>query len=203
MRKIFAALVAFGPWGVLVISIIDSMGIPIPSGVDFLLLTVAAGSVNNPQHAYFTALLAVIGSTVGNLVLFQAARHGRRLFGKGEPSPGKQQRFQQWFQRYGLMSVFVPAVTPVVPLPLKVFVISAGALHTPVSRFVAVILLARIIRYFGEAWLGIQLREDAKGFLIRNGWTICGVALAATLALLFLVRLNDRRRQTIPPSNFS
>jgi len=194
MHKIFAALVAFGPWGVLVLSILDSIGIPLPSGVDLLLLTVAAGSVDAPGHAYFTALLAVAGSVGGNVALFMAARHGRRLAGKGQPSPGK---FQRWFQRYGLMSVFVPAVTPVVPLPLKVFVISAGALHTPVDRFVAVILLARIIRYFGEAWLGIQLREDAKGFLIRNGWTICGVALGAALLLLLLARLNDRRRQTM------
>ena len=60
-----------------------------------------------------------------------------------------------------------------------------------------VILLARVIRYFGEAWLGIQLGEDAKGFLIRNGWTLAGIALAMTLALVFLIRLNDRRRQAL------
>jgi membrane protein YqaA with SNARE-associated domain len=197
MHKFANALIAYGPWGVLLLSAIDSAGIPIPSGVDFLVLTIAASSVKAPQHAYLAALLAVLGSTAGNVALFTAARQGRRLFGKTEPSPGKRQRFQEWFHRYGLLSVFVPAVTPVVPLPLKVFVISAGALHTPLSRFVSVILLARIIRYFGEAWLGIQLGEDAKGFLIRNGWTICGVALAATLALLFVVRLNDRRRQTL------
>jgi membrane protein YqaA with SNARE-associated domain len=197
MRKITAALIAYGPWGVLLLSAIDSAGIPIPSGVDFLVVTIAASSVHSPQHAYFTALLAVIGSTCGNIALFMAARHGRRLFGKTDPQPGKSQRFQQWFHRYGLLSVFVPAVTPVVPLPLKVFVLSAGALHTPLSRFVAVILLARVIRYFGEAWLGIQLGEDAKGFLIRNGWTICGIALAATLALVFVVRMNDRRREML------
>jgi membrane protein YqaA with SNARE-associated domain len=121
------------------------------------------------------------------------------MFGKKNDAPttSKGQRFEQWFQRYGLLSVFVPAVTPVVPLPLKVFVISAGALRSPFSRFLAVILLARIIRYFGEAWLGIQLGADARGFLIHNGWTIAGVALAATFVLFFLMRLTDRRRQTM------
>jgi membrane protein YqaA with SNARE-associated domain len=197
MHKIAAALIAYGPWGVLLLSILDSAGIPIPSGVDALVLTVAASSVKAPQYAYFTALLAVFGSTAGNIALFMAARHGRRLFSKSDPPPGKSQRFQRWFQQYGLLSVFVPAVTPVVPLPLKVFVISAGALHTPFSRFLVVILLARIIRYFGEAWLGLQLGEDAKGFLIHNGWTIAGVALAATLALVFLVKMNERRRQAL------
>jgi membrane protein YqaA with SNARE-associated domain len=191
MHKFTSALLAYGPWGVLLLSILDSAGIPIPAAMDFLLVGVGAASVKAPQHAYFTALLAVLGSTVGNILLFVGAKHGRTVLTKGNPVPG---RFQRWFQRYGLLSVFVPAVTPVVPLPLKVFVISAGAFHTPFSRFLVVILLARIIRYFGEAWLGIQLGEDAKGFLIRNGWTICGIALAATLALVFLVRLNDRRQ---------
>lgn len=197
MHKFTTALIAYGPWGVLLLSVLDSMGIPIPAAIDFLLLGVGASSVHAPQRAYFSALLAVLGSTLGNIMLFMAARHGRKLFSKTDPPPGKAQRFQKWFHRYGLLSVFVPAVTPVVPLPLKVFVISAGALHTPFSRFMAVILLARIIRYFGEAWLGIQLGEDAKGFLIHNGWTICGVALAVTLALVFAIRLNDRRRQAL------
>ena len=194
MHKFTTALISYGPWGVLLLSVLDSMGIPIPAAIDFLLLGVGASSVHAPQRAYFSALLAVLGSTLGNIMLFMGARHGRTLLTKGNPVPG---RFQRWFHRYGLLSVFVPAVTPVVPLPLKVFVVSAGAFHTPFSRFLAVILLARTIRYFGEAWLGIQLGEDAKGFLIHNGWTICGVALAITLALVFVIRLNDRRRQTL------
>jgi membrane protein YqaA with SNARE-associated domain len=194
MHKVTTALIAYGPWGILLLSLIDSMGIPIPAVMDFLLVGVAASSVKAPQHAYLTALLAVLGSTAGNILLFAGAKHGRTVLTKGNPVPG---RFQVWFRRYGLLTVFVPAVTPVVPLPLKVFVISAGAFHTPFRRFLAVILLARIIRYFGEAWLGIQLGEDAKGFLIRNGWTLAGIALAMTLALVFAIRLNDRRRQAL------
>jgi len=200
MHKIADALLAYGLWGVLVLSVLDSAGIPIPSGVDFLVVTIAANSVKTPQYAYLVAMLAVVSSTLGNIMLFLAARHGRKLFGKSDAPSARSQRLEKWFDRYGLLSVFVPAVTPLVPLPLKVFVISAGALRTPLTRFVGVIVLARVIRYLGEAWLGIQLGEDAKGFLIHNGWTICGVALAATLALLFVVRLNDRRRQAAAES---
>jgi membrane protein YqaA with SNARE-associated domain len=192
MHKITEALLAYGTWGVLLLTFLDSMGIPIPAAIDVLLLGVAATSVDNPQHAYVTALLAVVVSGAGNIVLFLGARHGRRMFSKGDAEPGK---FRRWFQRYGLLTVFVPAVTPILPLPLKVFVISAGAFHSPLSKFVMVILAARSIRYFGEAWLGLQLGEDAQGFLIRNGWTLAGIALALTLALYFAIRLNDRRRQ--------
>ena len=93
-----------------------------------------------------------------------------------------------------MLTVFIPAVTPFVPLPLKFFVVSAGAMHTPVSRFLAVVLLARVIRYFGEAYLGIRLGEDAHGFLLHNGWNIAGIAVAMVLVLVGLIRWYDRRR---------
>ncbi len=49
-----------------------------------------------------------------------------------------------------LATVFIPALLPI-PLPLKIFVITAGVLRTPVRSFVAVIVAARAIRYYGEA----------------------------------------------------
>ncbi|MBZ5728632.1 MAG: VTT domain-containing protein [Acidobacteriia bacterium] len=185
-------MIAFGPWGIFFLGVIDSVGVPLPAAMDGLLILVA---VKSPNRAYFTALMAVLGSTAGNVALFLAARYGMRRFIKGDPPPGTRQKFQSWFQRYGLLTVFVPAVVPVIPIPLKVFVISAGALHTSLGRFLAVIVVARIIRYFGEAYLGIQLGADAENFLRRNAWTLVGIALALTLAMYWLIRLSDRRRR--------
>ena len=193
LSRIVAALIAFGPWGVLLLGFIDSLGIPLPATMDALLVLVA---VKAPQRAYFTALMGVLGSTGGSISLFWAVRHGRRLFLKGEPPPGKRQRFERWFDRYGMLTVFIPAVTPVLPLPLKVFVVSAGALKTPFSKFLGVILLGRVIRYFGEAYLGIQLGEEAQTFLARHAWTILGIALALAGAAYVLIRMSDRRRET-------
>ena len=193
LSKIVAALITFGPWGVFLLGFIDSLGIPLPATMDALLVLVA---VKAPQRAYFTALMAVLGTAGGSISLFLAVRHGRRLFLKGEPAPGKRQRFERWFDRYGMLAVFIPAVTPVLPLPLKVFVVSAGALKTPFSKFLVVILLARAIRYFGEAYLGIQLGEDAQTFLARHAWTILGIAVALGGAAYALIRISDRRRET-------
>ncbi|MGA2722749.1 MAG: VTT domain-containing protein [Bryobacteraceae bacterium] len=193
LSKVVAALIAFGPWGVFLLGFIDSLGIPLPATMDALLVLVA---VKAPQRAYFTALMGVLGSTGGSISLFWAVRHGRRLFLKGEPPPGKRQRFERWFDRYGMLTVFIPAVTPVLPLPLKVFVVSAGALKTPFSKFLGVILLGRVIRYFGEAYLGIQLGEEAQTFLARHAWTILGIALALAGAAYVLIRMSDRRRET-------
>ena len=193
LSKIVAALITFGPWGVFLLGFIDSLGIPLPATMDALLILVA---VKAPQRAYFTALMAVLGSAGGSIGLFLAVRHGRRLFLKGEPPPGKRQRFERWFNRYGMLTVFIPAVTPVLPLPLKVSVVSAGALKTPFSKFLAVILLARVIRYFGEAYLGILLGEDAQTFLARHVWTILGSAVALAGAAYVVIGMIDRRRET-------
>jgi undecaprenyl-diphosphatase len=192
--KISAALVAYGPAGIFLLGVLDSAGIPIPAAMDLLLLDIAVHSTRNPGWAYLSALLAVLGSLVGNIVLFQAARHGRRFFAKPEPTPGERRRFQEWFGRYGLLPVFVPAVVPFIPLPLKVFVISAGAFQTPFARFVTVILLARVIRYFGMAWLALQLGEDAHGFLVHNAWRMAGGALAAAFAMYLVMRWSERRQ---------
>ncbi len=193
LHKIAIALVAYGPWGILVIAALDSLGVPLPAAVDLLLAGTAASNPHAPLRAYGAAMLATAGSLSGNLALFQAARHGRRLVRK-QPAPGRSTTIESWFSRYGLLTVFVAAVTPVVPLPLKVFVVSAGALRTPLRRFLGVILLARIIRYFGMAWLGIQLGENAAGFLKHNVWTLAGVAATTALILAVLMRWREGRR---------
>ena len=194
LKSIGDALQAFGLPGILVIALLDSLGVPLVGGVDFLLLYL---SVKTPHMAYLAAGMATLGSMVGNFILFRGARYGVSRFGGQEVPDGKRQKFRLWFQRYGLLTVFIPAVTPFVPLPLKVFVISAGALHTPVSRFLGVVLLARVIRYFGEAYLGIRLGEDARGFLTQNAWNILGIALAIVLVLVGLIRWYDRRRAEV------
>jgi len=197
LHSFAAALAAYGPWGIFVLAAIDSLGVPIPAAIDLLVAGTAASNASTPVRAYGAALLATVGSLGGNIALFQAVHHGRRLFGKPAPAPGSSTRFEAWFHRYGLFTVFVPAVTPIAPLPLKVFVISAGALRTPFRRFLGVILAARTIRYFGLAWLGIQLGENAADFLRRNGWAVAGVALVPALMLVFLMRWYNGRRQIV------
>ena len=188
--KLIAALVAYGPWGVFLIGIIDSLGVPLPAGMDALLILIA---VKAPERAFLAASLAVLGSLIGNLLLFLAARYGvRRLVGK-VPEPGKPQRFREWFSRYGLITVFIPTATPILPLPLKVFVVSAGGMRTPLRKFMAVVLVARIIRYFGDAYLGIRLGVDAQGFLQRNAWTLIGIAIAVAAVLSVLAHWNSGR----------
>lgn len=192
LSKLSTLLQTYGPWGIFGLALLDSVGVPLPGTTDAILLGIGIESVHAPSRAYFAAMMAIFGSLVGNAILFQAVRRGRKLFGKETADPGK---FQTWFRRYGLLTVFVPALVPFVPLPLKVFVISAAAFRTPFVTFMGVITVARLIRYFGVAYLALELGADAKGFLIRNGWTIVGVVIGVAFLLFFAMRWSERRRR--------
>jgi membrane protein YqaA with SNARE-associated domain len=191
LAKITALLVSYGPWGVLLLAFIDSAGVPVASGMDALIILVAAKA---PSQVYFAASMGVLGSTAGNLVLFMAARMGFRRFVSQVPQPGDKRRFRQWFQRYGLLTVFIPAMLPI-PLPLKVFVVSAAVLHTPLRSFLAVIVLGRVMRYFGEAYLGAKLGEGSAGFLRAHTWTLLEGSAGLFLVLYALLKLNEWRRK--------
>ncbi len=170
------------------VALMESFGVPIPAALDALVFTLAW---KTPQMAYWLAGCAVIGSLCGNILLFQTSRQGGRRFMK-TPPPEAPQKFRNWFRRYGLVTVFIPALVPI-PMPLKVFVISAGLFHTPFRKFMAVILLARVVRYFGLAYLGVQIGGDGAAFLKQNIWSLVGVSVALAVALYALVRFNDRR----------
>lgn len=100
-------------------------------GVDALIVLIAAVS---RSQAYLAAATAIAGSWAGSLILFLIARKGGEEYHRRHTSSAKGARFRAWFHEYGLVTVFVPAFVPIIPLPLKIFIISAGALEEVRSR---------------------------------------------------------------------
>jgi uncharacterized membrane protein YdjX (TVP38/TMEM64 family) len=160
----------------------------LPAAVDALV--VAVGAVD-PRAAYLSAALAVIGSTIGCLILFLLARKGGRRFLETRLQTGHARRFRSWFRRYGLMTVFIPALLPI-PLPTKALIITAGAFGAGVWPFLLVVLAARIPRYFGLAWLGSRVGENSMAWLWQHAWELAGITLVLCLLLWLLTRLAER-----------
>jgi membrane protein YqaA with SNARE-associated domain len=181
-------LVAWGPVGILLLAILDSSGIPVAAVFDALLILI---SVQRPSIAWWCAGLAVIGSTVGNVILFTVSRRGGQQFLAKSAPAGRAARFRAWFLRYGLLTVFIPALIPI-PMPMKLFVITAGVLGTPVGEFLGIILLARILRYFGEAWLGVTLGRESATYLKTHAWQLTGSAVALFVLLYGLMVVRQR-----------
>jgi membrane protein YqaA with SNARE-associated domain len=186
-RHLTDALLAWGPAGILLLSILDSSGVPVAGVFDAFLVLIA---VEKPSMAWASAGLAVAGSMVGNIVLFSAANRGGRRFMNRAAPEGKGARFREWFQRYGMITVFIPALLPI-PMPLKFFVISAGVLGVSRTTFISVVLVARSLRYFGEAWLGLTLGRESTGFLKSHAWMFGLGAVALFLGLYAFVLVRD------------
>ena len=162
---------------------------PVIGGVDALLIAIA---VNAPSQAYLAAVCAIVGSLAGSLVLFSIARKGGEVVLRKQLESRQGQRLHSWFERYGLITVFVPALSPL-PLPMKLPVFCAGALEVRWSYFIAVVLVARTIRYFALAYLGLHYGQRTFQFLKANAISVAGFAIALAILAIIVLQLVARR----------
>ena len=180
MLKEFARwAIALGPWGIFLVSLSDSAFIPMPQGVDALLI---AHAVTAPNTAYLAAALAVLGSLLGSLILYFLARRGGQVMLEKKASKSGVEKMRRQVEEYGAMVLFLPTAVPL-PLPMKLFVIAAGVFQMRLASFCAVLVVARSIRYFGEAYIGVRYGEQATAFLKDNA--LLGLGIAVGIIAIF------------------
>lgn len=192
-HHIVDVLLTWGPYGLLLLSLLDSVGLPVVGGVDSLLVAVAT---NEPRQAYSAAICAIAGSLAGSLTLFGIARRGGEVLLARHVSGRTGAKLHLWFQRYGLVTVFVPAISPL-PLPMKVPVFCAGALNVRVGYFIFVVLTARVIRYFALAYLGRNYGHFTAQYLLKHGVLIGIGALALAVMVAVGLRLYQRQKAKV------
>lgn len=164
-------------------------------GVDAVVVLIA---VMDHAQAYWSALAAIVGSLIGSLVPFYIARKGGEHFLQRYTASERGARFRAWFQRYGMLTVFVPALVPVIPMPLKIFIFSAGALGVSPIRFSLLFVAARAPRYLFLAWMGTLLGKQTVPYLRQHIWWFVGLAVALFAALYLGIRFMNRREPKEP-----
>jgi membrane protein YqaA with SNARE-associated domain len=192
MKGLLAQLVAMGPAGLFLVSILDGAGLPVPGGVDFLVIYLAS---KDPGSSYVLATFAVAGSVLGNLILFSIARKGGQLYIDKRTTSGSGARFRKWFHHYGLLTVFISALVPLPVMPMKIFVLCSGALGSSIGAFTGVFLTARVLRYFALAYLGSQMGDQAMLYLRQNVWYLVAFAFGLFVVLYLLIKIADRIRK--------
>jgi uncharacterized membrane protein YdjX (TVP38/TMEM64 family) len=191
MKKLLATIVSWGAPGLFFAALLDGAGLTIPGGVDVLVVYLAA---NRPNEILFLAALAVLGSTIGNTILFSIARKGGELFLDKRSGSRASRKFRQWFEQYGLLTVFISALVPLPVMPMKIFVFCSGALGIPLRRFLPVFLAGRIPRYIALAYLGSLMGNDALTYLRAHVWHLTLFAAVLFVVLWLMIRFVDEKR---------
>jgi uncharacterized membrane protein YdjX (TVP38/TMEM64 family) len=194
MHRVHDVLLSWGPLGVFLFALIESAGIPNPGGTDVFLLVLTIAHAD----PWLCASLAVCGSLIGSAIFFEImCRGGERVLAR-YVSSGRGQRFRIWFLRYGLVTVFIPALLPIPFLPFKVFAACAGALGHSRIRFLLVLAAGRIPRYFALAYLGAELGENSMHWVAGHMWQLVAVAVVLSALLYMLIRFSGRQQSQRP-----
>jgi membrane protein DedA with SNARE-associated domain len=138
--------------------------------------------------------MAVVVSLLGTAAFFDVMqRGGERILARYTSSP-RGARFRSWFQRYGLVTIFIPALVPLPFLPFKAFAACAGALGVSRWRFLGVLAVGRIIRYSGLAYLGVKLGtvDNSKAWVKAHTWHMAIFAVGIFLFFYLLLKFLDR-----------
>lgn len=181
-------LVAFGPFGLFAVAVLDSSFVPLPSSADALMLLLTTA---HPRWMVFYALIATTGSALGCFILYYVSRRaGSRALARFSDS--KQKRVKELIDRYDVLSVLIASVLPP-PFPFKLFVITAGVLRFSLTRFLAAIVVGRGFRFLLEGYFAIRYGAQAKVFLTKY-YPWIGLGLAVTIIAVFLARLKWKRK---------
>jgi len=181
-------LIAFGPFGLFVVAVLDSSFVPLPSSADALMLLLTAA---HPRWMVFYAIVATAGSTLGCWLLYYASRRaGRRALARFSES--KQKRVKELIDRYDVLSVLVASLLPP-PFPFKLFVITAGVFRFSLTRFLVAIVVGRGFRFLLEGYFAVRYGAQAKVFLGKY-YPWIGLGLAVMIIAGFLTRSLWKRR---------
>jgi membrane protein YqaA with SNARE-associated domain len=188
-------LVSFGPFGLFAIAFLDSLLIPMPGGVDAVLLLLAAA---RPSWVLIYVAAATIGSTAGCVGLYKISqRAGHRALARFSES--KQKRVKNLIDRYDVLSVLVASLLPP-PFPFKLFVVSAGVFRLNLLRFTIAVAVGRIFRYSLEGYLAARYGDQAKEILSKY-YPAIGIGLAVLIIIVFVGKNLMRRGR--PPEPIS
>ncbi len=188
LARLTEILVAFGPFGLFAVALLDSSFVPLPSSADALMLLL---TTTHPRWMVVYALVATLGSAVGCLILYYASRRaGQRALARF--SEAKQKRVKNWIERYDVISVLVASLLPP-PFPFKLFVVSAGVFRFSVTRFLIAIIIGRGFRFLLEGYLAVRYGAQAKVILAKY-YPWIGLGLAVLIVVFFVVRTLLKRR---------
>ncbi|MGH9319421.1 MAG: YqaA family protein [Vicinamibacteria bacterium] len=188
LETIKSHLLGLGIPGLFLISFLDSAGVPLPGGVDLMIMLL---SWQRPSQFFWIALVAAAGSAVGCFVLYRIARTGGDAMMSRFPVE-KQEWVKEKVRRHDTLAVLVAMLGPP-PFPTKLFILVAGVARMDWRRFLAAVFIGRLIRFSAEAYLAVRLGDRAAETLKSHYPAIALTLVVAVVLFVLLRRLTERR----------
>ena len=189
LNRLNEYLLIMGIPGLLVISFLDSAGVPLPGGPDTVILLLAW---SRPEMTFLIVPAAAIGSMLGCLVLYGIGlKGGEKALSRFDPE--KAARVKQKMQGNAVWAVLAAVLAPP-PFPTKIIILAAGVLRMSKIRFSASVFGGRILRYSLIGFLAARYGDQAARML-KSHYAAFFLVLVATLALVILIRYLGNRRK--------
>jgi membrane protein YqaA with SNARE-associated domain len=183
-----------GALGLFFLAILDSTPIPTFGGPD-ILIAILAATHRNPWYEY--AAVAVAGSVIGAYITFRIARKAGSAYLNSKFGSNRVSALLNVFEKWGAGTLAASSAIPF-PFPTSMIFAVAGASKYRTNRFLAVIAIARAVRYSA-----IALVADLYGRhfirMLRHpvqywGWSLFFIAMIAMLIATWV--LVNRRLRT-------
>lgn len=189
--------VHLGGLGLIPLGLLDASILPIPGSMDLVTIFLC---IRQPNWWLYYALMATVGSVVGEYVTYRLARKGGQKTLERRLRRRRMDKIKKIFNRWGFSALVIPALAPP-PVPLVVFVVAAGAAQYPVKKFLAAVTLGRAVRYTILAFLAERYGHDLIRLIEKNKHVVTiaaiifGVLVAAAVAF-FIWRGRKQEQHT-------
>lgn len=184
-----------GAAGLFFLAVLDSSPIPTFAGPDILTAILAA--THRPLW-YEYAAAATAGSVLGAYITFRLAHKAGSAYLESKFKKGRLSKFLNVFRRWGTGTLIASAAIPL-PSPTSMFFAAAGASDYPKNKFLAVVSMARGVRYFGIAYIaghyGRHFLRVLRHPMQHWGWLLLFLGLTGLLVIGGI--LASRRLETV------
>jgi len=146
LGAIFYLFLHLGFFGLILLGALDSSFLMLPFANDIAIVVLV--SLHHERLLLYVAG-ATIGSVAGCYVMYVIGRKGGESFLQAHISPQRFESMRSRMARSGPVVMAVPALIPP-PFPFTAWVLAAGALDIPRVKFMAILTVARFVRFLAE-----------------------------------------------------
>ena len=191
-------IAALGLPGIVVLMVLESACIPMPSEATFLF-----AGFNVAEGAYSMFAVVAVGTAanvVGSWLAYAVGYYGRvdlleKHGAKVRLRPHHLEQADRWFERYGSATVFFTRMLPII----RTFIsLPAGVARMPFWRFTILTTLGCIPWIFMLTYIGFQVGDRWESWKDSLHYIDYVVAAAIVLGVLYLLVRRRRRGSSAP-----